>query len=220
MDWGGQIIDDITAVDAVGVVGDALDVLIQDPLGPIGDDDLLDVMREWESHRRRMAAFEHKLIREVENRNLPEKAGVKQTSTFLAQTALGCLTRRSSLTEGGALRAACTARGLGHHAALRQLANRLVGILHGCLRTRSHSDETAACHTTSKTPPPLDNLRTWDVYRTGAHTKLGAASRRSRPGHGSPSTDAPTSSFKMVGLEGEFGLASSAPSLLQASFVL
>ncbi|MFE3960422.1 DUF222 domain-containing protein, partial [Nocardia sp. NPDC059091] len=73
-------------MDAVGVVGDALDVLIQDSLGPIGDDDLLDVMREWESHRRRMAAFEHKLIREVENRNLPEKAGVRQTSTFLAQT--------------------------------------------------------------------------------------------------------------------------------------
>ncbi|MFE3258052.1 DUF222 domain-containing protein [Nocardia sp. NPDC059229] len=67
-------------------MGDALDVLIQDSLGPIGDDDLLDVMREWESHRRRMAAFEHKLIREVENRNLPEKAGVRQTSTFLAQT--------------------------------------------------------------------------------------------------------------------------------------
>ncbi|MFE3260437.1 DUF222 domain-containing protein [Nocardia sp. NPDC059229] len=86
MNWGGQIIDDITAVDAVGVVGDALDVLIQDSLGPIGDDDLLDVMREWESHRRRMAAFEHKLIREVENRNLPEKAGVRQTSTFLAHT--------------------------------------------------------------------------------------------------------------------------------------
>jgi hypothetical protein len=26
-------------------------------------------------------------------------------------------------------------RGIGHHAALRQLANRLVGILHGCLKT-------------------------------------------------------------------------------------
>src|SRR3982751_5035961 len=29
------------------------------------------------------------------------------------------------------------ARGTGHHAALRQLGNRLVGILHGCLKTRS-----------------------------------------------------------------------------------
>jgi len=36
------------------------------------------------------------------------------------------------------------ARGIGHHAALRQLGNRLVGILHGCLKTRTHYDETTA----------------------------------------------------------------------------
>jgi hypothetical protein len=35
-------------------------------------------------------------------------------------------------------------RGIGHHAALRQLGNRLVGILHGCLKTRTHYDETTA----------------------------------------------------------------------------
>ncbi|MFD0883013.1 IS110 family transposase [Streptosporangium algeriense] len=35
-------------------------------------------------------------------------------------------------------------RGSGHNAALRQLANRLVGILHGCLKTRSLYDETTA----------------------------------------------------------------------------
>ena len=35
-------------------------------------------------------------------------------------------------------------RGLGHRAALRQLANRLVGILHGCLKTRTHYDEAIA----------------------------------------------------------------------------
>ncbi|MDV7242284.1 MULTISPECIES: hypothetical protein [Rhodococcus] len=29
-------------------------------------------------------------------------------------------------------------RGLDHGSALRQLANRLVGILHGCLETRTH----------------------------------------------------------------------------------
>jgi transposase len=40
-------------------------------------------------------------------------------------------------------------RGLGHHAALRQLANRLVGILHGCLKTRTHyHPETAWAHRT------------------------------------------------------------------------
>jgi transposase len=39
---------------------------------------------------------------------------------------------------------ALRARGLGHEAALRQLASRLVGILHGCLKTRSCYDETIA----------------------------------------------------------------------------
>jgi transposase len=35
-------------------------------------------------------------------------------------------------------------RGAGHNAALRQVANRLVGILHGCLKTRTLYDETTA----------------------------------------------------------------------------
>jgi transposase len=35
-------------------------------------------------------------------------------------------------------------RGKDHHAALRQLANRLVGILHGCLKTNASYDESAA----------------------------------------------------------------------------
>ena len=35
-------------------------------------------------------------------------------------------------------------RGMSHHAALRQLANRLVGILHGCLKTHTHYDEQTA----------------------------------------------------------------------------
>ncbi|MET7999936.1 transposase [Nonomuraea glycinis] len=36
------------------------------------------------------------------------------------------------------------ARGCGHNAALRQLANRLVGILHGCLKTGTLYDEATA----------------------------------------------------------------------------
>lgn len=36
------------------------------------------------------------------------------------------------------------ARGVGHHTALRQLANRLVGILHGCLKTGTLYDESTA----------------------------------------------------------------------------
>jgi hypothetical protein len=46
---------------------------------------------------------------------------------------------------------ALRARGKGHHAALRQLANRLVGILHGCLRTGTPYDEHQAW-------PTADNL--------------------------------------------------------------
>jgi transposase len=40
-------------------------------------------------------------------------------------------------------------RGAGHSAALRQLANRLVGILHGCLKTRTLYDEATAWPTTA-----------------------------------------------------------------------
>jgi hypothetical protein len=44
------------------------------------------------------------------------------------------------------------ARQVSHHAALRQLANRLVGILHGCLKTRTPYDEaTAWAHRTALT---------------------------------------------------------------------
>jgi hypothetical protein len=38
-------------------------------------------------------------------------------------------------------------RNIGHHAALRQLANRLVGILHGCLKSGTvYSEDTAWAH--------------------------------------------------------------------------
>jgi hypothetical protein len=45
------------------------------------------------------------------------------------------------------------ARKTGHDAALRQLANRLVGILHGCLKTRTLYDETIAWPATDKQSP-------------------------------------------------------------------
>jgi len=51
------------------------------------------------------------------------------------------------------------ARGVGHHAALRQLGNRLVGILHGCLKTDRSFDEDTAWHATNKIYKllPVDN---------------------------------------------------------------
>jgi transposase len=52
----------------------------------------------------------------------------------------------SALTGSPGARAydAIRARGTGHHAALRQLANRLVGILHGCLKKCTCHDEDKA----------------------------------------------------------------------------
>jgi Transposase/Transposase IS116/IS110/IS902 family len=44
------------------------------------------------------------------------------------------------------------ARGTEHNAALRKLANRLVGILHGCLKTRTPYDEQTAWPQHGKTP--------------------------------------------------------------------
>lgn len=45
---------------------------------------------------------------------------------------------------------ALRARGTRHQAALRQLANRLVAILHGCLKTHSpHNEHTAWAHHTT-----------------------------------------------------------------------
>ena len=44
------------------------------------------------------------------------------------------------------------ARGASHNAALRQLANRLTGILHGCLKTRTLYDEATAWPQTTAKP--------------------------------------------------------------------
>lgn len=44
------------------------------------------------------------------------------------------------------------ARGVGHNPALRQLANRLVGILHGCLKTGTHYNEATAWPATAEKP--------------------------------------------------------------------
>ena len=53
-------------------------------------------------------------------------------------------------------------RNIGHHAALRQLANRLVGILHGCLKTGAvYNEDTAWQHRRTDTADPslLDKFR-------------------------------------------------------------
>ena len=56
---------------------------------------------------------------------------------------------------------ALRARGAGHNAALPQLANRLVGILHGCLKTGTAYNEHTDGITSSM--PRLDTPSPWDV---------------------------------------------------------
>jgi len=57
--------------------------------------------------------------------------------------------RRTGRTRGIGLRIRCSYRA----AALRQLANRLVGILHGCLKTRTLHNEAIAWPTPDKQTP-------------------------------------------------------------------
>ena len=57
-----------------------------------------------------------------------------------------------SITWRRALDDAARARGTEHNAALRKLAELLVGILHGCLRTRTLYDEATAWPHREKTP--------------------------------------------------------------------
>jgi transposase len=53
----------------------------------------------------------------------------------------------AALNNSPGARAFYRARGATHYQALRALANRLVGILHGCLRTHTLYDEHHAWHT-------------------------------------------------------------------------
>ncbi len=50
---------------------------------------------------------------------------------------------------------AMRARNIGRHAALRQLANRLAGILHGCLKTATKYDENTAWHDHQPAAQPI-----------------------------------------------------------------
>jgi len=64
------------------------------------------------------------------------------------------------------------ARDLDYNPALRQVGNRLVGILHGCLKTRTHYDEatawahTANCRQRPELPPQSDGM---------SHARFGGA---------------------------------------------
>lgn len=86
------------------------------------------------------------------NSPVTRASGKKKTVTarYVRNTRLADPLQRqafSALTASPGARAyyqALRARRIGHHAALRQLSNRLVGILHGCLKNRTLYDEHTA----------------------------------------------------------------------------
>jgi transposase len=61
------------------------------------------------------------------------------------------------------------AREIGHNPALRQLANRLVGILHGCLKTHTVYDETGGADHHYRVVPPHPVPRRLRPNGMGAH---------------------------------------------------
>ncbi|WP_436971241.1 transposase [Micromonospora chersina] len=80
-------------------------------------------------------------------------------------------------------------RGTNHHAALRQLANRLTGILHGCLKTGTHYDEATAWATAPNSPLDVKRHGMSDARRLARRTVSPEGRRRRDSGEnggGSP----------------------------------
>jgi len=76
------------------------------------------------------------------------------------------------------------ARNIGHQAALRQLANRVVGILHGCLKTHTRYDEHTAWPTSQQLP--LDFKEPGMSAASGASRDPSAPTETGRPDSGVP----------------------------------
>ncbi|MFE3194182.1 DUF222 domain-containing protein [Nocardia sp. NPDC059240] len=87
MTSGATVLDDITIADAIAMLSQATDALLQGALAALSDGEFVAVMRDYEMGKRRLAGFEHRLIDGVETRCLPQKAGWKaRTDKYLEAT--------------------------------------------------------------------------------------------------------------------------------------
>jgi hypothetical protein len=77
----------MTAVQAPPVVAAGLSAAVDEvagvPLSGLADDELLNVLREVKRARRRLEAFEHRLVAEVEERNLAGRYVMRSTGALL-----------------------------------------------------------------------------------------------------------------------------------------
>jgi hypothetical protein len=81
----------MTATVMTGGLSVAVDEVAGVALSRLAEDELLSMLRDVERTRRRLEALEHRLIAEVEERNLPGKYMMRSTATLLA----GVLNRSS-----------------------------------------------------------------------------------------------------------------------------
>ena len=92
---GGSIEDD--AVEGVtGPLAAAAADLVDVSLTPLGDDEVVEVMREVERAMRRLTAVQHRVLVAATDRSLPARSGAKSPKKFLMQTL------RLSSAEAGA----------------------------------------------------------------------------------------------------------------------
>lgn len=78
---GGEIAEQV-----VGPLSAAVSDLLERSLVPLSDGDLVEVMRGVERCTRRLAAVQHRLLIEAEERSIPARCGVKSVKRFLMET--------------------------------------------------------------------------------------------------------------------------------------
>ncbi|WP_454198969.1 DUF222 domain-containing protein [Nocardia sp. Marseille-Q1738] len=71
---------------AVVPLADAVAGLLELPLTPLSDDEVVDLLRGLETCARRLAAVSHRLLVEVDERSIPARAGARTSKRFLMET--------------------------------------------------------------------------------------------------------------------------------------
>ena len=74
-----------TASDALTRLSGSVDELQTLQLSSLSDGDLLGVLRDLETHKRRLATADHQLVAEIGSRGLARERGCKDTATLLRQ---------------------------------------------------------------------------------------------------------------------------------------
>lgn len=93
---GGELAEPVT-----GPLPAAVTALLERPLTPLSDDEVVSMLREVETCTRQLAAVQHRLLIEAEERALPARAGLKTVKRFMMETL-----RLSSADAGSRVNAA------------------------------------------------------------------------------------------------------------------